>query len=106
MATDDAPADGSRPPVRTDPDALSVPGATDAEAAAVAAAIAAHLREREAAAAAAAAAASGDRGDGDAWEGRRWAFAGRTAALGRRPRRVPRNAPADAWTTVGRSDRF
>ena len=74
--------------------------ATADEAAAVAAAIGAHLRDREAAAAAAA-------GEDEAtWSDRRWSFAGRTRSLQGRAARVPENAPTDAWTASGRTDRF
>jgi hypothetical protein len=87
---------------------LDVPAdATDSEAAAIAAAVAAHVRDTDAAAAAVAAArATAD--DDDPWAGRRWAFAGRVAAVrGRAPgRRVPDGTPRDAWTAAGRSDRF
>jgi hypothetical protein len=82
--------------------------ATDAEAAAIAAAVAAHLRDTDAAAAAAVAAARAAEHETASWTGRRWAFAGRIAAVrGRAPgRRVPDGAPRDAWTAAGRSDRF
>jgi len=90
-ATDDAPAlDGLRIPADATPD----------EAAAIAAAVGAHLRDREAAAAAAAAS------EEETWDGERWRFGGRLAALGRRERRVPAGAPTDAWAAAGRSDRF
>ncbi|ESP89112.1 hypothetical protein K933_05893, partial [Candidatus Halobonum tyrrellensis G22] len=55
--------------------------------------------------AAAAAAAAAERGTPD-WDGKRWAFAGRTDALQGRAVRVPRGAPTDAWTASGRTDRF
>lgn len=76
------------------------PAATAEEAAAILAAVGAHLRDREAAAAAAA--ASGE----PAWEGDRFAFAGRLAQLQGRAARVPASAPRDAWTASGRTDRF
>ncbi|MFB6280475.1 MAG: acc operon protein [Haloferacaceae archaeon] len=83
---------------------LAVPADADpAEAAAIAAAVGAHLRDR--AAAAAAADDGGDDGDGSPWAGERWRFAGRMAALGSGPVRVPPDAPADAWTAAGRADR-
>jgi len=83
-------------------DGLSIPNdADDAEAAAIAAAVAAHLRDGERAAAAAAA-----EGDEPAWEGERWAFAGRVDRLQNRPVRVPVSAPTDPWTAAGRADRF
>jgi len=77
---------------------LSIPDdATAEEAAAIAAAVGAHLRDRELAAA---------ETDGDGWEGRRWAFAGRLAARGDGPARVPRDAPTDPWLAASRADRF
>lgn len=83
-------------------DGLSIPDdADDAEAAAIAAAVAAHLRDGERAAAAAAA-----EGDEPAWEGERWAFAGRVDRLQNRSVRVPVSAPTDPWTAAGRADRF
>ncbi len=91
--------DGGTLSVSTDTGTLTVPAdATPEEAAAIAAAIAAHLRDREAAAVAAAA------GDEKSWDGRRWQFAGRLAGLGHRGQRVPREAPTDEWTAVGRLD--
>ncbi|QLG62734.1 acc operon protein [Halorarum salinum] len=84
-----------------DPERLSVPdSADDDEAAAIAAAVGAHLRDREAAAAEAAAAGE------ETWDGKRWAFAGRTRSLQGRVERVPDGAPTDAWTAAGRTDRF
>lgn len=86
-----------------DPSQLALPDdADDAEAAAIAVAVAAHLRDQEAAAAAAAA-------EGDAeptWEGERWSFAGRVDTLQNRTVRVPTDAPRDAWSAAGRTDRF
>ena len=87
-----------------DPSQLTLPDdADDVEAAAIAAAVAAHLRDQETAAAAAAAA------DADAeptWEGERWSFAGRVDTLQNRTVRVPTDAPRDAWSAAGRTDRF
>jgi len=74
--------------------------ATDEEAAAIAAAVGAHLQAERAAAAAAA------REDSASWDGERWRFAGRVAATGGRPARVPEGAPTDAWSAAGRADRF
>ncbi len=71
--------------------------ATAEEAAAIAAAVGAHLRDRELAAAAT---------DEGGWEGRRWAFAGRLAAHGDEPGRIPRSAPTDPWLAASRVDRF
>lgn len=81
-------------------EALSLPDdADDAEAAAIAAAIGAHLRDQAAAAAAAA--------DEEAsWDGKRWSFAGRVENIQGRTTRVPANAPTDAWSAAGRTDRF
>ena len=79
---------------------LSIPDdADDDEAAAIAAAVGAHLRDAERAAAAA--------GDAEpTWEGKRWAFAGRVERSQGRSVRVPQNAPTDAWSAAGRTDRF
>jgi len=74
------------------------PDASREEAAAIAVAVGAHLRDR----AAAAAAEEGTAG----WAGRRWAYAGRIEATQDRRVRVPGNAPTDAWTASGRTDRF
>lgn len=97
-----APADGGESDL--DVDALEIdvpPSATAEEAAAIVAAVGAHVRDREAAAAAAAAAA-----EEPSWDGDRFAFAGRLAQLQGRAARVPREAPRDAWTAAGRTDRF
>ncbi|WP_408958735.1 hypothetical protein [Natrinema sp. 74] len=81
--------------------ALDLPDdADDEEAAAIAAAIGAHLHDR--ALAAAAAAAGGD----ETWDTKRWAFAGRVRAQQHRTVRVPREAPTDAWSAAGRTERF
>ena len=76
---------------------VNVPNdADDEEAAAIAAAVRAHVSaddDEETAS---------DRG----WEGRRWRFRGRIDALQRRRVRVPTEAPRDAWTTAGRTDRL
>ncbi|GAB3684731.1 hypothetical protein GCM10028857_14130 [Salinarchaeum chitinilyticum] len=76
------------------------PSASEEEAAAIVAAVGAHVRDREAAAAAAAANAD------PTWEGDRFAFAGRVEQLQGRSVRVPTEAPRDAWTASGRTDRF
>jgi hypothetical protein len=90
--------------VPTDEGTLTLPAdATPEETAAIVAAIGAHLRDRElAAAAVVAAAATDDRAGREPWDGRRWQFAGRLEGLGGRGTRVPREAPADEWTAVGR----
>jgi len=83
--------------------ALTVPAdAGPEETAAILAAVGAHLRDQAAAAAAAAEADD----DEKTWDGRRWAFAGRSRALGGRATRVPDGAPTDAWAASGRTDRF
>ena len=104
MASDseETAADEDRPAGNALPDGLEldVPdAATAAETAAIAAALGAHLADEAAAAAAAA-----DEDDG--WAGRKWAFAGRVAGTQGRAVRVPDDAPTDAWTAAGRTDRF
>jgi hypothetical protein len=80
-----------------DSENLRVPStATPQEAAAITAAVHAHLAAEEAAAEEASA----------TWDGKRFQFAGRIAAVTGIPRRVPRGAPTDEWTALGRSDRF
>ncbi|MFB6105704.1 MAG: acc operon protein [Halobacteriaceae archaeon] len=84
-----------------DPADLDLPAdATDEEAAAIAAAVSAHLSAMAAAAAAAAA-------DGtETWDGSRWAFAGRTAAVRGRAVRPTDATPRDPWTAASRVDRL
>jgi predicted NBD/HSP70 family sugar kinase len=78
--------------------AAAIPDDADSdEAAAIAVAVSAHLADRERAAA--------DE-DEPSWDGARWRFAGRLAALGRRPVRVSRDAPTDPWSAAGRADRL
>ena len=72
--------------------------ASSEEAAAIAAALGTHLGDQERAAAAGS--------EDETWEGKRWAFAGRVAALQGRQVRVPKSAPLDGWAAAGRSDRF
>ena len=82
------------------PEDLDIPDhAEPDEAAAIAAAISAHLErlEREG--------ASGDSSDAG-WQGRRWRYAGRIAALFDCPARIPDGAPEDPWTASGRRDRL
>ncbi|WP_254530204.1 hypothetical protein [Natrinema gelatinilyticum] len=74
--------------------------ADDAEAAAIVAAVGAHLHDRALAAAAAAA------GGEETWDEKRWAFAGRVREQQHRTVRVPRDAPTNAWSAAGRTDRF
>ena len=69
--------------------------ADDEEAAAIAAAVRAHVSDDDEETAS-------DHG----WEGRRWRFRGRVDALQRRRVRVPTEAPRDAWTAAGRTDRL
>jgi hypothetical protein len=76
---------------------VTLKDADEAEAAAIVAALSIHLREREA----------DDEADEESpWRGRRWRFAGRSAALGGRAVRVPIDAPTDDWTALGRADRL
>jgi hypothetical protein len=85
-----------------DSENLRVPStATPQEAAAITAAVHAHLAAEEAAAEEAATEAASP-----TWDGKRFQFAGRIAAVTGTPRRVPRGAPTDEWTALGRSDRF
>lgn len=78
---------------------LDIPDdADETEAAAIAAAVSAHLNDTAAAAAAT--------GDADTWADRRWAFAGRMAALQGRSVRVTDATPDDEWTAAGRTDRL
>ncbi|MFA9415438.1 hypothetical protein [Natrinema sp. HArc-T2] len=74
--------------------------ADEEEAAAIAAAIGAHLHDHALAVAAAAA------GGEETWDDKRWAFAGRVRAQQHRTVRVPRDAPTNAWSAAGRTDRF
>ncbi|WP_435075911.1 acc operon protein [Halococcus sp. AFM35] len=68
------------------------------EAAAIAAALGSYLADREHAAA--------GEIEEPSWDGERWRFAGRLAALGRRSVRVPLDAPTDPWSAAGRTDRL
>ncbi|KTG08519.1 hypothetical protein AUR64_17730 [Haloprofundus marisrubri] len=98
----DAGADGKTTRARLDDSTdLVIPADADAdEAAAIAAVVGAHLRDQQVAAAAAASESE------ETWNGERWRFAGRVAALQGRSVRVPEGAPTDAWTAAGRTDRF
>ena len=76
---------------------LDVPAdADESETAAITAAIRAHL------------AAGDDETDEPEpdWHGDRWAFGGRIEGLQNRRLRVPTDAPRDAWSAAGRSERF
>ncbi len=68
------------------------------EAAAIAAALGTYLADHERAAA--------SESEEPSWDGERWRFAGRLAALGRLPVRVPLDAPTDPWSAAGRTDRL
>lgn len=72
------------------------PTATATEAAAIAAALDSYLKTES----------SDTEGDSVTWDGKRFQFAGRIAAVTGTPRRVPRGAPTDKWTALGRADRF
>jgi hypothetical protein len=83
-----------------DPEDLDLPDHADAdEAAAIAVAIEAHLSALRAD-------ADGDGADEPAWDGRKWAFAGRMDRLTQRAVRVRDTTPADPWTAAGRLDRL
>jgi hypothetical protein len=78
---------------------LDVPDdATEDEAAAIAAVVRAHMRAQEEAA---------EEEDVEPeWAGNRWRFTGRVNSLQNRMVRVPTDAPRDAWSAAGRTDRF
>jgi hypothetical protein len=78
---------------------LNVPDdAEEDEAAAIAAVVRAHMRAQEAAA---------DEDDVEPeWAGSRWRFTGRVNSLQNRMVRVPTDAPRDAWSAAGRTDRY
>jgi hypothetical protein len=71
--------------------------ADEEEAAAIAVALSAYLAERD---------AEHDDDEADAWEGRRWAFAGRMRGLTGRAVRISTRAPTDDWTAADRADRL
>jgi len=77
------------------------PDASDGEAAAIVAAVGAHLTDLDRATAAA-----DDGEDEEGWDGRRWAFTGRTEALSGRSVRPTDGTPTDRWTAAGRADRL
>ncbi|RKD97705.1 hypothetical protein [Halopiger aswanensis] len=80
---------------------LDIPETADEEeAAAIAAAVGAHLHDHALAVAAAAAS------EEETWDDKRWAFSGRLRAQQHRYARVPREAPTNAWSAAGRTDRF
>lgn len=83
--------------------ARALPDASTDEAAAIAVAIGAHMSDQQrAAAAAAAAAAGGDTG----WRGKEWTFSNRIRDTQKRHVDVPDDAPTDAWSAAGRTDRM
>jgi hypothetical protein len=87
----------------TDDDIKVPDDASDEEAAAIAAALSAHIAHLEAETAAA---ESYSEAAEEAWDGDKWAYAGRIESLGGRSVRVPDGAPADSWSAVGRRTRF
>jgi hypothetical protein len=75
---------------------MSIPDDADEdEAAAIVAALSTYLQEQESESEAV-----------PSWDGNRWQFAGRVNELQRREVRVPTEAPTDAWTASGRTDRM
>ena len=70
--------------------------ANEAEAAAIVAAVSAHL----------VAEGADEAAPVPSWDGRRWAFAGRTDAVLGRALRATEGTPTDAWTAAGRADRL
>jgi hypothetical protein len=98
-----AATDGGQTTVPVGDGLLHIPEtASPDEAAALAAALGAHIADQEAAAAAAA--ADGEVAE-ETWDGKRFAFAGRLAAVSGRGRRVPHGTPTDPWTAAGRLER-
>ena len=83
--------------------AAALPSASSDEAAAIAVAIGAHVRDGELAAAAAAATSDDD---GRGWDGREWSFSGRVEQTQKRTVRIRDDAPTDAWSASGRTDRM
>jgi hypothetical protein len=67
------------------------------EAAAIAAAVGSHMRAQKEAA---------EDEEEPAWPGDCWRFTGRVNSLRNRMVRVPTDAPRDAWSAAGRTDRF
>ena len=101
MATDTAPDAVDADLVESI--AASLPAASTDEAAAIAVAIGAHVTDQQrAAAAAAAAAASSDTG----WRGKEWSFSNRIRDTQQRHVDVPDDAPTNAWSAAGRTDRM
>jgi hypothetical protein len=77
---------------------LDIPdNADDEEAAAIAAVIRSYMRAQEEA----------EEEDVEPeWSGNRWRFTGRVNSLQNRMVRVPTDAPRDAWSAAGRTDRY
>jgi len=69
--------------------------ADEAEAAAIVAAVSAHLAAEEP-----------EEEPPETWDGKRWAFAGRTEAVTGRAVRAREGTPTDAWAAAGRADRL
>jgi hypothetical protein len=78
---------------------LDIPDDADEdEAAAIAAVIRSHMRAQE---------ASAEEEDVEPeWSGNRWRFTGRVNSLQNRMVRVPTDAPRNAWSAAGRTDRY
>jgi hypothetical protein len=68
--------------------------ADDEEAAAIVAAVSAYLAEED------------TEESEETWDGKRWAFAGRTEAVVGRSLRPRDGTPTDAWTAASRTDRL
>jgi len=102
-AINGAAGDGGTVRVPFEGGTLSLPEtASDGEAAAIVAAVGAHLTDLDRVAAAEQGADTTDAG----WDGRRWAFAGRTTALSGQAARPTDDTPTDPWTAAGRADRL
>ncbi|MDZ7746385.1 MAG: acc operon protein [Halobacteriales archaeon] len=71
--------------------------ADEAEAAAIVAAVSAHLAAQE---------QDEEESTPETWNGKRWAFAGRTETVLGRAVRATDGTPTDAWTAAGRADRL
>lgn len=100
MATDTAPDAVDADLVESI--AASLPDASSDEAAAIAVAIGAHVTDQQRAAAAAAAASTSE----ETWRGKEWAFSNRIRDTQQRHVDVPDDAPTDAWSAAGRTDRM
>ncbi|QLD84814.1 acc operon protein [Natronomonas halophila] len=77
---------------------LDIPDDADEdEAAAIAAVIRSHMRAQE---------ETEEEDVEPEWSGNRWRFTGRVNSLQNRMVRVPTDAPRDAWSAAGRTDRY